>query len=229
MISVVIPTLDAEARLAATLAALVPASVQGLVRDVVIADGGSRDATREIADIAGAEFIRAPKGRGSQLAAGADAAKADWLLFLHADTVLQAGWEQEAAHFMERVDSGRRPLSAAAFAFALDDFGAWPRFVEKMVALRCALFRTPYGDQGLLIPRRLYASIGGYRPLPLMEDLDLARRLGRRRLAMMRARAVTSATRYRQEGYLVRVARNFSCRSLYFLRVPPKTIARIYG
>lgn len=229
MISVVIPALDAEAGLTATLAALVPATVQGVVREVVIADGGSRDATEEIADVAGAEFIRAPKGRGAQLAAGADAARSDWLLFLHADTVLQAGWEQEAASFMERVDSGKRPPTAAAFSFALDDFGARPRFVEKMVALRCALFRMPYGDQGLLIPRRLYASLGGYRPLPLMEDVDFARRLGRRRLVMMRSRAVTSAARYKEEGYFARVARNFACLSLYYLRVPPKRIARIYG
>jgi len=229
MISVVIPTLDAEAELTGTLTALVPATVQGVVREVVIADGGSHDATEEIADIAGAVFIRAPKGRGAQLAAGADAARSEWLLFLHADTVLQAGWEQEAASFMERVESGKHPAAAAAFSFVLDDFGARPRFVETMVRLRCALFRTPYGDQGLLIPRRLYNSIGGYRPLPLMEDVDLVRRLGRRRLVMMRSRAVTSAVRYKTEGYFARVTRNFACLSLYYLRVPPKKIARIYG
>lgn len=229
MISVVIPTLDAESGLTGTLAVLVPATVQGIVREVVIADGGSRDATEEIADIAGAEFIRAPKGRGAQLIAGAQAARSDWLLFLHADTVLQAGWEQEASSFMERVDSGKRPLAAAAFSFVLDDFGACPRLVEKMVSLRCALFRTPFGDQGLLIPRRLYAMLGGYRPLPLMEDVDIARRLGRRRLVMMRSKAVTSAARYKQDGYLARVSRNFACRSLYYLRVSPNKIARIYG
>lgn len=229
MISVVIPTLDAEAGLTATLAALVPATVRGLVREAIIVDGGSGDGTEEIADIAGAQFVRAPKGRGPQLVAGAEAARFDWLLFLHADTVLQPGWEQEAASFMERVDSGKRPPAAAAFTFALDDFGACPRFVERMVALRCTLFRMPYGDQGLLIPRRLYDSVGGYRPLPLMEDLDLARRLGRRRLVMLRSRAVTSAVRYKSEGYPARIARNFACLSLYYLRVPPKQIARIYG
>ena len=100
MISVVIPTLDAEAGLTATLSALVPATVQGLVREVVIADGGSEDGTSEIADIAGAEFVVSEKGRGTQLAAGADHARSDWLLFLHADTVLQSGWEREAATFM---------------------------------------------------------------------------------------------------------------------------------
>ena len=228
MISVVIPTLNAEAGLTATLSALVPAVVQGVVREVIIADGGSEDGTSEIADIAGAEFVTCERGRGPQLAEGAQHARSDWLLFLHADTVLQPGWEQEAATFMERVDAGSRPLAAAAFSFALDDFGARPRILEAMVGLRCALFRFPYGDQGLLIPKRLYSSLGGYRPLPLMEDVDLVRRLGRRRLVMMRTKAVTSAARYKRDGYITRVARNFACLSLYYLRVSPRTLVRLY-
>jgi len=229
MISVVIPTLNAEAGLTATFTALVPATVQGLIREVIIADGGSSDATAEIADVAGAKFIRSENGRGAQLAAGADEARSKWLLFLHADTVLQTGWESEAAKFMERVDMGDRPPAAAAFSFALDDFGAKPRVLEAIVGLRCALFNLPYGDQGLLIPKQLYNSIGGYRSLPLMEDVDLVRRLGRKRLVMMRSKAVTSAERYKSDGYIPRVARNAACLSLYYLRVPPGKIVRLYG
>jgi rSAM/selenodomain-associated transferase 2 len=229
MISVVIPTLNAETGLTATLSALVPATVQGLVREVIISDGGSSDATSDIADVAGAKFIRGQKGRGVQFAAGAGEARSSWLLFLHGDTVLQPGWEREAAAFMERVDGGARPLAAAAFSFALDDFGAKPRMLEAIVALRCALLRFPYGDQGLLIPKRLYQSVGGYRPLPLMEDVDLVRRLGRNQLVMMRAKAVTSAARYKHDGYMARIARNVTCRSLYHLRVPAATITRLYG
>lgn len=229
MISVVIPTLNAQAELTATLAALVPGAVEGVVREVIIADGGSSDETREIAEVAGAEFIRAEKGRGAQLAAGAEAAKSDWLLFLHADTVLQPGWVQEAAAFVDRVDSGVRPSSAAAFSFALNDFGAKPRLLEMIVGLRCALLRVPYGDQGLLLPRPLYAELGGYRPIPLMEDVDIVRRLGRSRITMLRSKAVTSAARYKQEGYVARIARNLSCLSLYYMRVPPATLARLYG
>jgi hypothetical protein len=130
---------------------------------------------------------------------------------------------------MERVDSGSRPLTAAAFSFALDDFGARPRFLEAMVSLRCAVFRFPYGDQGLLIPKRLYDALGGHRPLPVMEDVDLVRRIGRRRLVMMRSRAVTSAVRYKRDGYFARMARNLACLSLYYMRVSPKAIVRIYG
>lgn len=229
MISVVIPTLNAQAELTATLAALVPGAVDGVVREVIIADGGSSDDTREIADISGAEFIRAEKSRGAQLTAGAEVAKSDWLLFLHADTVLQPGWVHEAATFIDRVDSGMRPRSAAAFSFALNDFGAKPRLLEAIVGLRCGLFRFPYGDQGLLIPRGLYAELGGYRPLPLMEDVDMVRRLGRGRVTMLRSKAVTSAARYKEDGYVPRILRNAACLSLYYMRVPPATLARLYG
>jgi len=229
MVSVIIPTLNSAAGLGPTLAALVPATVNGLVRQVVIADGGSADATLAIAEAAGAEVLRSEPGRGTQLAAGALKARFPWLLFLHADTILEPGWDDEAWGFIERIDAGRHAAAAAAFRFALDDTGFAPRLLEAGVSVRCALFRLPYGDQGLLIPRRLYNELGGFRPLPLMEDVDMVRRLGRRRLVMLRSRAVTSAIRYRQAGYGRRVARNLTCLALYFLRLPPTMIARLYG
>jgi rSAM/selenodomain-associated transferase 2 len=229
MISVVIPTLNAEASLAATLAALVPAAVDGLVREVIIVDGGSTDRTMEIAEAAGTEIVRPQRGRGGQLIAGAERARFPWLLFLHSDTVLEAGWGAEVAAFIEGVDIGQRPAAAAAFRFALDDAGFRPRLVEAGVSLRCTLFRRPYGDQGLLIPKRLYQQVGGYRPIPLFEDVDLVRRLGRSRTVIFRSCAVTSAVRYQRDGYARRVARNFFCRMLYYLRIPPHTIARYYG
>lgn len=130
---------------------------------------------------------------------------------------------------MDRVDREEQPLAAAAFRFALDDEGVRPRLLEQLVALRCAALRLPYGDQGLLIPKRLYDAVGGYRPLALMEDVDLVRRLGRRRTVMLRARAVTSAVRFRREGYLRRSTRNLLCLTLYALGVPVHVISRIYG
>jgi rSAM/selenodomain-associated transferase 2 len=228
MISVVIPALNAESSLAATLAALVPAAVEGLVREVIVVDGGSTDATADIVDAAGANLLRRTGGRGYQLAAGAQRARFPWLLFLHADTMLEPGWEREAANFMDRIDRDKRRPSAAAFRFALDDVGSRPRLLERMVAARCALLRLPYGDQGLLMPRHLYEDIGGFSSLPLMEDVDIVRRLGRRRLIMLRARAVTSAVRFRRDGYVRRSARNLLCLSLYYLRVPPHVIQRVY-
>jgi rSAM/selenodomain-associated transferase 2 len=229
MISVIIPTLNAGEHLARTLSALVPAAVDGLVGEVIVVDGGSSDATAAIADEAGATFVVRSGGRGYQLMAGARRARFPWLLFLHADTALEPGWEREASAFMAAIDIGKRPVAAAAFRFALDDGGLRPRLVERLVALRCALLRLPYGDQGLLIPRALYGEIGGYGSHPLMEDVDIVLRLGRRRLALLRSRAVTSAVRYRRDGYLRRSLRNLLCLLLFFLRVPTAVIRRVYG
>jgi rSAM/selenodomain-associated transferase 2 len=226
MISVIIPTLNAEKTLGPTLAALVPAVVDGLVQEAILVDGGSTDETCLIADAAGTHLITAPRGRGTQLDAGAAAARADWLLFLHADTVLEPSWAEEAKGFIERVESGRRPRAAA---FALDDDGLMPRLIEKMVSLRCFVLALPYGDQGLLISRNLYNRLGGFRPIPLMEDVDLVRRLKRSEIAMLASRAVTSGARYRSEGYLARSLRNLGCILLYYLRVPPRVLVRLYG
>lgn len=229
MISVVIPTLNAAKTLPDTLSALIPAAVEGFVREVIVVDGGSTDATSKIADAAGVDYMTGPAGRGQQLATGAKRARHPWLLFLHADTVLLDGWIRDASLFMHAVDEGKRPPSAAAFRFTLDDHGIAPRLLEALVRLRCSLLRLPYGDQGLLIPRALYNELGGYRALSIMEDVDFVRRLGRPRVAMLEAPALTSAERYRREGYLARTLRNQSCLAAYFAGIPVERIARRYA
>ena len=229
MITVVIPTLNAQAGLPRTLAALVPAAIDGVVRNVVIVDGGSTDATAEIADEAGAQLIRSEKGRGQQLALGARSANGRWLLFLHADTVLQPDWAEEAVGHISAIENNEMPDRAGAFRFALDDPGFFASCLQWIVGLRCRILKMPYGDQGLLISRQLYDEIGGFKPFALMEDVDLIRRLGRSRLTIFRSRAITSAQRYRREGYGRRIFRNLACLSLYYMRVPPHILARLYG
>ena len=103
------------------------------------------------------------------------------------------------------------------------------RLVERGVGLRASFLGLPYGDQGLLIPRTLYEAIGGYAPLPLMEDVDLVRRLGRSRLRILDADAVTSTERWERDGWLRRSARNLICLGLYGAGVSPERIARLYG
>ena len=222
-LGIVVPTLDAAATIGATLASL--AEGRGLIAEVVVADGGSRDGTRAIAAAAGARVVTAPAGRGSQLAAGAAAVAGEWLLFLHADTRLAPGWAAEAARFIAAAQSRER---AAVFRFALDDGRVAARRLEALVAWRGRALGLPYGDQGLLIARPLYDALGGFPALPLMEDVALVRRLGRRRLVFLETAAITSAARYRCEGYLARSLRNLACLGLYFARVPPRLIVRLY-
>ena len=106
-------------------------------------------------------------------------------------------------------------------------FGA--RWLETLVALRCRLLRLPYGDQGFLISRDFYHRLGGFKEIPLMEDVDFVRRAGRRRMAALDTEATTSASRYLDEGYLMRPMRNLLCLTLYFLGVPPRALAKLYG
>jgi rSAM/selenodomain-associated transferase 2 len=222
-ISIVIPTLNAARELPATLATLAGVAI---VREIIVADGGSGDGTVALAAAAGARVISAPRGRGPQLKAGAAAAGGDWLLFLHADCRLQPHWEWAVAAFLAKENAAER---AGYFDLTLDDRGSAPRRLERLVGWRCRALALPYGDQGLLVARALYDRIGGYADLPLMEDVDLVRRLGRRRVAPLGATIEASARRYRTGGYVRRPLRNLCCLALYVLRVPPPLIARLYG
>ena len=227
MISVIIPTFNAGDGLAASLSALVPAASAGLIREVVVSDGGSQDHTLEIAEGMGCKIVQAERGRGSQLMAGAAAARGPWLLFLHADTVLSPGWDSEASNFMERADLNDKDI-AGFFCFALDSYAWQARILEAVVWWRCLLFALPYGDQGLLLRQSHYRRLGGYHALPLMEDVDLVRRIGRRALMGLRSKAITSAQRYERDGYVKRSLRNLSCLLLYALGRPIASIVQRY-
>ncbi len=218
MISAIIPALNAAATLPATVAAL------GGVAEVWVVDGGSADATVAHARSLGARVIVAPCGRGAQLAAGIAAASCPWLLLLHADTRLAPAWVDAASAHM-RAEAGR----AGYFRFGLDSTDTRARRLERIVAWRSRTFALPYGDQGLLIHRDLLDAVGGMRPLPLMEDVDLVRRLGRRRLVALDAAALTSAAKWERDGWHRRSARNLACLALWYAGVPPALIARAYG
>lgn len=217
MLSVVIPALDAADWIGPCLVAVREADER------LVVDGGSTDGTPAVAERNGARVVAAPSGRGGQLAAGAAAAKGDWLLFLHADTLLAPGWREAADRHIERQRG-----KAACFRFRLDSGGWRARLVEAGAALRVRLLGLPYGDQGLLISRRLYDEIGGYQALPLMEDVDLMGRIGGARLQRLGVDAVTSAERWRRGGWFRRSARNLLCLALYRAGMSAERVARLY-
>jgi rSAM/selenodomain-associated transferase 2 len=214
MLSVVIPTLDAEARLPECLRRMSPKD------EVIVVDGGSRDRSVSIAEAAGARVIFAPKGRGVQLRTGARAACRDWLLFLHADTHLEPGWREAVEAHIARTGK------PACFRFRLDDPAWQARLIERGTALRARLLGFPYGDQGLLVSRIHYGNVGGYREIPLMEDVDLVRRLGS--IRVLPVDALTSAERWRRGGWFRRSGRNLTLLALYRLGVSPDRLARRY-
>jgi rSAM/selenodomain-associated transferase 2 len=224
-LTVVIPTLNAGARLSATLAAIDEAR-DTMAVDVVVVDGGSDDDTIARAEAGGARVVRAARGRGVQLSAGAKEATGRWLLFLHADTTLEPFWSTTVTSFMRGKGNG---LKAAHFTFALDDASPGARRVEGLANWRARKFGLPYGDQGLLMSRTMYDSLVGYLDLPIMEDVDMVRRIGRSNLVELPATATTSAERYRRDGYWWRPIKNLALLSLYFMGVSPKRLARMYG
>jgi rSAM/selenodomain-associated transferase 2 len=225
MISVIIPTLNAAEYLPRALAPLVAGSASGLVKQVVIADGGSTDATLEMAEAAGCDIVASERGRAKQLRAGAEASKGRWLLFLHADTVLGAGWTAEAERFIGNPQSRTR---AAAFRLAFDDVSAQARRVVFWARARARVMKLPYGDQGLLISRFFYDGLGGYADLALMEDVELIRRIGPRRLVLFETEAVTSAEKYRRDGYDRRAWRNLVLMARYLMGADPVELAKAY-
>jgi rSAM/selenodomain-associated transferase 2 len=222
---VVIPTWNAARTLAATVAPLSPAPLlPGEPEEILAVDGGSTDGTPELAASLGLRVVGSPRGRGEQLARGVRAATGRWLLLLHADTRLSAGWQATVGGHI-----AQHPGKAGYFRFALASPDRRARRLERLVAWRCRSLGLPYGDQGLLISRDLLREVGGIRPLPLMEDVDLVRRIGRKRLVPLDADAVTSAERWERDGWHRRSARNLACLGLYFAGMPPRMIAKLYS
>jgi len=224
-LGVVIPALDAATTIGPSIDSLGAPGVAFDV-DALVVDGGSTDDTIAVAQAHGARTMTAPPGRGGQLAVGAAAVAGDWLLFVHADTRLDGDWGSAVADFVGQPENAGR---AGYFRLVFDDRAQAARRLEGIVAWRARTLGLPYGDQGLLISRQLYDALGGFRPLELMEDVDLVRRIGRRRLVALPASARTSAQRYRRRGYLLRSARNLVCLALYYLGVPARVLRRIYG
>jgi hypothetical protein len=185
MLSVIIPTLDSEGPLVATLAALVPGAMEGLVSEVIVADGGSSDDTAIVADVAGCNFtvIEGPLGR--RLKSAATTARAPWLLFMRPGTVPEAAWTGEVRRFVER-----RPPDARAAIFRRGRV-AQPTLKEMLSLLSSMLGTLPRPEQGLLIAHAFYDELGGHSDAATDPETDLIRRIGRRRMVTLATGAAT--------------------------------------
>ncbi|HVC20211.1 MAG TPA: TIGR04283 family arsenosugar biosynthesis glycosyltransferase [Vicinamibacterales bacterium] len=222
-VSIVIPVLEDEAALRVCLAELdTTAAVE-----LIVVDGGS--GATEVSDglrqaYPAVRWLRAEPGRGRQMNAGAAVARGRWLLFLHGDTRLGAGWLEA----LRSVD-GDPAVAGGCFRLALDSPDWRARLIELGVTWRVRHMRLPYGDQALFARRPVFEALGGYAELPLMEDVDFVARLGRRgRLAALAVPATTSARRWERDGWARRSLGNVALLTMYVAGVPPGWLAKLY-
>ena len=220
LLSAVVPTLNEAGNIAGCLSALKEGA-----GEIIIADGGSSDDTASIVSGFNVHWIETNRGRGGQLAAGGIAANGEWLMFVHADTILEGGWQNAVSEFIKEVGDAEM---AGVFSYRNDLNSLGGKVLECCVAWRTKL-GLPYGDQCLLIGRRFYDRLGGFSDLPIMEDVELIRRIGRRRLRIIEVTATTSGSRYNHGGIFWRSLRNLACLALYFAGLSPRLIAKLYG
>ncbi len=179
MLSVIIATKDSERALLPTLAALVPGAMAGVVSEVVVADGGSRDDTAVVAEHAGCNFVTVEGSLAHQLNAGAAKARARWLLFLQPGTVLEATWTSDAQRFAER------PVNADSAAVFRRGVPGRSGLRDALSFLAAALGSRPRPEQGLLIAKPFYTALGGHSLTAGDPETDLIRRIGRRRTVLL--------------------------------------------
>ncbi len=221
-LGVVIPTINEAGHLPGLLADL--AEVPLPLR-VVVSDGGSADDTVSVARARGAVCVSGPRGRAVQMNAGARALDTPWLLFLHADSRLPPA-SRAALVSALRSDDGP---AAAYFVFRLRGRGWFWRLVEAGQRLRERLTGLVYGDQGLLVRREEFEAVGGYPDLPVMEDVEIIRRLRRSsRITRLPGSLATSPRTYRRLGRWRVWLRNGAAISLYLAGVAPERLARWY-
>lgn len=224
MISIIIPVLNEQAQIGEAIGRI-RLLASGEQAEIIVADGDPAGGTlRAVSDPAVRGMVCAP-GRGTQLNRGAEAAAGEVLLFLHADTNLPP-------NALTLIEETLRDQTLAGGAFDLAIASARPAFrlIEGVASLRTRLTRIPYGDQAIFLRRDRFRSLGGFSEIPLMEDVDLMRRLKRTggRIAILPERAVTSARRWEREGILFTTLRNWALVTLFLLGADPSRLVRWY-
>jgi rSAM/selenodomain-associated transferase 2 len=222
VISIVMPVLDEADGIVAALAALQPLRAAGA--EVLVVDGGSTDATVALATPLADRVIAAPRGRASQMNAGAAVARGEVLLFLHADTILPEG----AMHLIAAAVSASRVWGR--FDVAINGRSPWLPLVATLMSRRSRLTGIATGDQAMFVTRSAFTTVGGFPDLPLMEDIELSKRLLQHsRPACIAARVTTSGRRWERHGIWRTILTMWRFRLRYFLGADPAQLAREYG
>ncbi len=221
-LSIVIPTLNSAARLGPVIEALGVGLTEGLIAELIFADGGSTDDLAELAEGLGAGIVTSDPGRGTQLRAAILTARGDWIWVLHDDSQPASDWPAVLRKHLKD-----HPDRAGYGRLAFDADGLPAGLVAGWANLRSAFFGLPYGDQSLLVPRRLYNRVGGYPDIPLMEDVALARAL-KGRMRALPLKVTTSSAKYHAQGWLSRGGRNLILLMRYLAGADPVKLARAY-
>ncbi|HVS31251.1 MAG TPA: TIGR04283 family arsenosugar biosynthesis glycosyltransferase [Thermoanaerobaculia bacterium] len=218
-VSVIIAALNEER----SIASAVESARAAGAAEVIVADGGSSDATVRLAQEAGALVIRCEPLRGRQFNLGAEAASNEYLIFLHADTVLPPNAALDVSRVLENG------AAFGGFRISFLEQMARLRIAAFMINLRTAFTRCPWGDQAQFIKRSLFLQEGGFREMPLMEDYELAIRMKRRvKTKILRSRVRTSGRRFLRKGVLRTAAVNWRIIVAYRLGADPARLARLY-
>jgi rSAM/selenodomain-associated transferase 2 len=219
-VSVIVPTLNEETVLSVTL----QRAREPRVREIIVVDGGSTDSTLAIAAPLADQVIRAPRGRAAQMNAGAERASGDILLFLHADTLAPNGYAAAI------IDACAQPgVIGGRFDVRLEPGTPLIWLTGELMNRRSRLTRISTGDQAIFIRREVFERLGGYADIPLMEDVDLSRRMKRvGGIACLRQRVTTSARRWHKQGVARTILLMWSLRALYFFGVSPARLQRAY-
>lgn len=221
-ISIIIPALNEEREIGATLAALQPLRVRG--SEVIVVDGQSSDGTVAEAASLVDQLIVGPRGRARQMNAGAAVATGDTLLFLHADTRLPADADRAILGALDQADR-----AWGRFDVELSGRGLQMRVTGRLISLRSRLTGTATGDQAIFVRREAFEAVGGYPEIPLMEDVELSRRLRRfGRPICLEQRVVTSSRRWEERGFVRTVLLMWSLRLAYHLGADVERLARAY-
>jgi rSAM/selenodomain-associated transferase 2 len=224
-IAVIIPTWNEEEHIAQTLRH-VRETANGAAVEVIVVDGASTDRTRELAQpLADRVLVSPARGRAAQMHVGAEAARANLLVFLHADTLLPDAWSQS----LERAWSAQVPPAATAFRLGFDRDAHVYRWLAWAGTWRSRITKIPYGDQAIAVERATYFAVGGFPPVPLMEEYYLLRQLRRRgEVKILSETVTTSARRFERNGWFWQTLRIKLLLTLFHLGVPPRKLERLY-